>query len=65
MDANSNEKSDVALEILRGAKAIGEFVGMKPRKANYLLAKKLLPADREGEMYVSTKTRLRQHYGLK
>ena len=69
MDTYTNstveEKSDEPLDIFRGAKENGGFIRKKPRATNYLLALGRIPADKEGSIYVSTKSRLREHYGLK
>ena len=57
--------SDIKLadDILRGAKAIGDFLGLNERDAFDKLLKGYLPATKEGSIWVSTKSRLMRHYG--
>ena len=62
INSSVEEKSDEPLDILRGAKEIGRFIGKKPGATNYALNRGRIPADREGAVFVSTKTRLREHY---
>ena len=61
-DSTVEKKSDEPLDVLRGAKEIGRFIGKKPGATNYALNRGRIPADREGAVFVSTKTRLREHY---
>jgi hypothetical protein len=49
-------------EILRGAAAIGAFIGLDPRETFYGLQNGWIPATKEGRIWVSTKSRLRRHY---
>jgi len=59
----SDSVSDLAADILRGAEAIGRFIGCKDkRKAFYLLSRGLIPARKEGGECASSRTALRKHY---
>jgi hypothetical protein len=49
-------------DLLRGAEEIAEFIGRDVRATYYLLQQKLLPAIKEGDVWVTTKSRLRRHY---
>jgi hypothetical protein len=52
----------LADDLLRGAEAIGAFIGLKPRQAFHGLQAGSIPAVKEGGTWVSTKSRLRKHY---
>lgn len=68
MDNNgttTEEKTDPMDDLLRGAKAIGEFIKKKPGATNYALVKGWVPAFKEGAMWISSKSRIRQHYKSK
>jgi hypothetical protein len=52
----------LADDLLRGAEAIGAFIGLEPRQAFYGLQAGNIPAVKEGNTWVSTKSRLRKHY---
>ena len=58
----SNTKS-LASDLLRGAKAIGDFIGEDEREAFYKLEKGYIPATKEGRLWVASKTRLAAFYG--
>jgi hypothetical protein len=60
-DADSDGE-DLADDILRGAEAIGAFVKLDPRQAFHGLQKGYIPGLKEGNTWVSTKSRLRKHY---
>ena len=49
-------------EIIRGAEAIARAIGEKPRRVYTLLEKGALPAWREIGVWVTTRSRLRDHY---
>jgi hypothetical protein len=55
-------ETSLAEDILRGADAIGAFVGLDPRQTFYYLQTGVLPATKEGRIWVSTRSRLRRHY---
>lgn len=58
----TTKSDDLADDILRGAVAIGAFIGIDPRKAFHLLQLGEIPAMKEGRIWTSTKSRLRRHY---
>jgi hypothetical protein len=60
VDMSSSET--LADDILRGALAIGKFVGLEPRQTFHHLQAGDLPAVKEGRVWVSTKSRLRHFY---
>lgn len=55
-------ESDLASDVLRGAQAIADYVGLDIRRCFYKLEKGFLPAVREGGTWVSTRSRLRAFY---
>ena len=50
-----------ASEFIWGARAIGEFIGKKPRPTFYLLQSGKLPARKEGDCWVASREALRRH----
>jgi hypothetical protein len=55
-------QSDLAADILRGAAAIGAFIGLDERQTFHGLQNGHIPATKEGRVWVSTRSRLRRHY---
>jgi hypothetical protein len=51
------------LKIVRGVAAIAKATNMTPRRAYHLLGSGLLPASKEGNLWVTTMDRLRDFYG--
>lgn len=49
------------LDLVWGARAIGELIGRNPRQAFYLLEKGELPAKRVGALWVASRAALRRH----
>jgi hypothetical protein len=49
-------------EILRGVKAIAEYLGIEPRRVFYLAETGLLPLTKEGSTWIGLKTVLTMHY---
>ena len=49
------------LKVLWGAKAIGAFLGLPPRKVFYLLENGLLPGTKIGKTWTATEDRLADH----
>jgi hypothetical protein len=47
---------------LNGVKAIAEFTGNDLRRTYHLLATGMLPAGKEGNLWIASKRRLREHY---
>ena len=60
---HSEFNNDSPIEVLWGAKAIGEYVGLKERQTFYLLEKGKLPGTKIGATWTSTKNRLRALFG--
>ena len=54
--------SKIADDLLRGVKAIAREVGLTERQAYYQLERKRLPAGKDGEVWVASRQRLREHY---
>jgi hypothetical protein len=52
---------DNPLRLLWGFKAIGAYVGVDDRKAQYLVRSGKLPAKKVGKNYVSSETVLSEH----
>jgi hypothetical protein len=55
------EADDDRLDVLRGAEAIGRYVGLTTRAAFHALSKGQLPGRKIGAIWVSTKHQLREH----
>jgi len=56
------ETSTPADDLLRGIKAIAEFIGKNQRQTFYLAEKQLIPVGKEGGIWTASKTALRDHY---
>jgi hypothetical protein len=52
----------LADDLLRGAEAIGVFIGLGLRETFYGLQEGHIPGRKEGRTWVSSKSRLRKHY---
>ena len=52
----------LADDLLRGAEAIGVFIGLGLRETFYGLQEGHIPGRKEGRTWVSSKGRLRKHY---
>jgi hypothetical protein len=53
---------DLAADILHGAQAIADYIGVDLRRAFYLLQHGYIPAVKTGATWTSTKSRLRRHF---
>jgi hypothetical protein len=53
---------DLAADILHGAQAIANYIGVDLRRAFYLLQHGYIPAVKTGATWTSTKSRLRRHF---
>jgi hypothetical protein len=58
----ADQSDNLASDILRGCPAIAEYIGQDERRTFTLLQTGALPALKEGNIWVSTKSRLRAHY---
>jgi hypothetical protein len=54
----------LAEDKLKGAKAIGEFIGESDRRTHHLLAQGAIPAKKIGHEWISSKSALRKHYAI-
>jgi len=52
----------LADDVLRGAQAIADYIGLDVRKCFYALERGHVPAIKEGSQWVTTRSRLRAHY---
>lgn len=56
------DSNELAVDLLWGAKAIADEIGVGPRKTFYMLEKGMIPARKVGALWVSSRQRLRQHF---
>jgi hypothetical protein len=61
MSTGSSEGNN-ELGVLRGAQQIAAAIGLPARRAYFLLEAGLLPATKEGNLWVTTRARLQRHY---
>jgi hypothetical protein len=52
----------IADDIIRGSKNIAEEIGESKRRTDYLLEKKQIPAGKQGNQWIASRRRLREHY---
>ena len=50
------------IRLLRGARAIGDYIGEPPRRVWYIFANKLAPIGREGKSLIADPRLLDEHY---
>ena len=60
--AATPNSDDLAADILHGAQAIADYIGVDLRRAFYLLQHRYIPAVKTGATWTSTKSRLRRHF---
>ena len=53
------------IRLLRGARAIGDYIGEPPRRVWYIFANKLAPIGREGKSLIADPRLLDEHYQLR
>ena len=58
----ADQSDNLASDVLRGCASIAAFVGLDERRAFTGLQEGWLPGWKEGNLWVSTKSRLRAHY---
>ena len=63
MQQLENQQTD-QLDLLWGAKAIGDFIGIDERKVLYQTDRGLLPVKRQGRLLTASKSKLREHFDL-
>jgi hypothetical protein len=61
-NAATPNPDDLAADILHGAQAIADYIGVDLRRAFYLLQHGYIPAVKTGATWTSTKSRLRRHF---
>lgn len=54
--------SSIAEDRLRGVPAIAQFLGESERRTYYLLEKRIIPAGKEGSIYICSKKALTADY---
>jgi hypothetical protein len=57
-----SETETLGGDILRGCVAIAAYIDRAPRETFYLLQGGVLPAFKQGRIWISTKTRIREYY---
>jgi hypothetical protein len=62
MPPSETTETSLAADIIRGAAEIAAFIGVDARKCFYLLQTGAVPAHKEGQHWVTTRSRLRRHY---
>jgi hypothetical protein len=60
--AFNNDDLELRDNLLWGAQAIADFIGRDVRDVYYLLQRGLLDADKCGDLWVSTRTRLHRQF---
>jgi hypothetical protein len=58
----ADQSENLASDRLRGVAAIAEYIGENPRRVFTLLQRGALPAQKELNIWVALKSRLRAHY---
>jgi len=59
--SSSQEDVTIADDILQGADAIAEFLGVTPRRAKYLIERRLIPCGKLGGRCLASRERLTEH----
>jgi len=62
MDYTDAGPSQLGTDLLMGASAIAGFIGQSRRRTYYVLGTSLIPAGREGQTWIGSKAKLREHY---
>jgi hypothetical protein len=55
----------LSADLIRGAAAIGRFIGVNERRARHLLAQNIIPHFKEGEILVASARALRAFYAAR
>jgi hypothetical protein len=61
---SSNSSDSIAADLLPGAQRIADFIGEPVQVTYYGLEKGYIPATKKGRLWIGSKSRLREHYGL-
>lgn len=62
MNSPPHHTESLAEDLLRGAEAIGSFIGEPPKAVYYLAERGYAPIGREGATLIASKRKLREHY---
>jgi hypothetical protein len=62
MSFDETPPDTLAGDLLRGVKPIACFIDESERRTYYLLENKLLPAGKQGAIWVASRRALREHY---
>jgi hypothetical protein len=54
--------TSIANDLLRGARAIADFIGQTLRQTHHKLEKGIIPAGKDGGQWIASRSKLRQHY---
>jgi hypothetical protein len=54
--------SPVGDDLLLGANAIAEFLGIEPKQVYYFASRRLIPAGKLGGILTASKQKLREHF---
>jgi hypothetical protein len=58
----SEQEGEGDFQVIRGAEAIARAIGTSRRRAYFLCEAGLLPVQKEGAQWVTTRRKLDQHY---
>jgi hypothetical protein len=61
-DLNPRRPETLADDLLHGAQAIADELGIDVRRAFYLLERGLIPGTKTGRIWTGSRRRLRQHF---
>jgi hypothetical protein len=62
---DASDKTSLKDDLLFGAQAIADYIGVDLRRAFYLLEKRYIPGVKVGATWTSTKSRLWRHFNEK
>ena len=60
--AHAEATDSVAADLLRGVRPIAQEIGETTRRTYYLLENRLIPAGKQGSLWVASRRTLREHY---
>jgi len=59
---DTGQHDTIAADRLRGVPRIAAFIGETERRTYYLLDKQLIPAGKQGAIWIASRAALRAHY---
>lgn len=62
MNTTTTFEISLGSDLLYGARAIADFLGISPKTASNKLTARQIPAGKEGGIWVSSRSSLRAHY---